>query len=227
MFNNRLTKELQECFALTDYRVALGNLDMVAVGLEGLEVLINLKGAYPELRVGYVYHEDLGYLPDWNGKAISSSFVYIPLVTDVLCIGNGLYRVRSMDRDLIHQCLGLLSDEVLIIGALTDPILVRLLDFYNFNQKRLLLRRPLYFETSSLRDAINKYLHFSSLPERIRVIDTNKINRYFSRLGEQRLMIQVHEEAMAHWYAHLVELLGLKVDDYFDAPRLRLGACVF
>lgn len=227
MFNKRSTKELQECFSLIDYQEALRNMDVVAVGLEGLEVLINLKGIYPWLRVGYIYYEDLGYLPDWNGNLVAHSFSYLPLITDVACVGNHWYKVQAIDTKLIHDVLSYLSREVIIIGAMYDPSLVKLLGFYAFNQKTLLLRRPLYFETSSLRDSINKYLRFSSLPANIKVIDTNKMNRCFSRLGEQRLMIQIHQEMMAHWYAHLVALLGLSESDYFDSPQLRLEACLF
>lgn len=218
---------LEEWLKDQNYQHVLRSLDVVAVGIEGLKVLIHLKGVYPRLKVGYIYYEDLGSLPDWHGNNLMENFEFIPLITDVRCRYQHWYRINSLQPNLIYDTLEILSPEVLIIGALTDPILVKLLDFYSFNQKRLLLRRPLYLETSSLRDAINKYLNFSRIPEHIRVIDTNKIHRYLKHLCGQTFLEQIHQEMMAHWFAQAIQLLGLPDLDYFDSPRLRLEACLF
>ena len=227
LFNFTSAQLLKEWLQTPFYQEILARLEVIAVGLEGLEVLINLKGVYPQLEVGYIHYEDLGYLPDWNGNSIAQSFSYIPLITDVACVGNHWYRVKSIDAKLIHDALYYLSNDVIIIGSMSEPTLVKLLEFYVFNQKKLLLRRPLYFETSSLRDSINKYLRFSNIPLNIKVIDTNRMNRYFRKLGEKRLMMGIHEEMMAHWYAHLIQLLDLPASEHFDAPRLRVEACVY
>lgn len=227
LFNFTSAQLLKEWLQATYYQEILARLEVIAVGLEGLEVLINLKGVYPQLEVGYIHYENLGYLPDWNGNKVSQNFTYLPLITDVQIIGSGSYRVGPVDTSLLYEVLNCFSKDVVIIGSMCDAILMKMLEFYAFSQKRLLLRRPLYFETSSLRDSINKYLRFSNVPLNIKVIDTNRMNRYFRQLGEKRLMIGIHEEMMAHWYAHLIQLLDLPASEYFDEPRLRLEACLY
>lgn len=227
LFNFTSAQLLKEWLQAPYYQEILARLDVVAIGLEGLEVLINLKGVYPHLEVGYIHYEDLGYLPDWNGHNVNQNFTYLPLITDVHMIGNNVYRVGSVDISLVYKVFECFSKQVIVIGAMCDSILMKLLEFYTFNQKQLLLRRPMYFESSSLRDSINKYLRFSNLPANIKVIDPNKMDRYFRQLGEKRLMIDIHEEVMAHWYAHLIQLLDLPASVHFDLPRLRVEACLY
>lgn len=71
MFKFTPSELLKEWLRVDDYQNELTNLDIVAVGIEGLEVLIHLKGVYPHLQLGYIYYKDLGYLPDWNGEPIT------------------------------------------------------------------------------------------------------------------------------------------------------------
>lgn len=209
------------------YPAEVNALNLIAVGLEAFEILVQLKVVFPHLNVGYMYHEDLGYLPDWNGNLVADNFTYIPIISDVNSIGRNYYRIKTVDTNSVHKTLNYLNKDVVVFGALTDPILVKLMSFYEFNHLRLLLRRPLFSKNSSLRDAINKHLWFSKLPSATRVIDTNKIYRYIKRLGDHKLLAAIHEETMSHWFVHLIQLLDLPDSDYFGEPRLRLEACLF
>ncbi|WP_160068230.1 hypothetical protein [Sphingobacterium bovisgrunnientis] len=218
---------LEEWLKADSYQKLLASLDVISVGMEGLDIIIQLKSVYPHLRFGYMYHTPLNEFLDTKGCPILYNFTYIPLDIRVKSLIGDVYSVQYINRSIVHQTLKHFSDRVLILGGLTDATLIRLLDFYNFNQKKLLLRRPMYFETSSLRGSINKFLRFSKLPSHIHVMDTIKINRCLQRLGHTTTMKQLHDEVYAHWFALICKLLKLPNLDMWDTPRIRIEAGLY
>ena len=203
----------------------IANLDVIAIGIEGFLKLITLKEFYPDLRVGYIYHYSLWDFADHTGRSITEIFTFIPLVKDVtLLYGGEYYKVNQMDDDAVFQLLEHTDSKTLFFGAMHDPILVKLLGYYGFNQKQLLLRRPVYFENTSQRSFINRYLKFSDLPANIQVIDTNKINRYLKRLDGIVYMRHLFEEVEAQWMDQIILRLGLPYVDNLDTPRIRIEA---
>lgn len=228
LFNFTDAQLLKEWLKSNSYLQILSTFDVIAVGLEGFEFLLELKAIYPNLQVGYIYHNTLDHLSDVHGNPVLANFTFIPLDMEVKCYSGDYYIVKYLNKDVVLDTLKHLSDNVLIIGSMAaDPILIRLLEFYSFNQKNLLLRRPMYFETSSLRGNINKYLHFSVLPANMRVIDAVKINRSLLKLDGQVTMFKLHQEIYKHWFAHIKLLLGLQVNENLDLPRVRLEASTY
>ena len=213
MFNFTETQLLQEWVCTDSYQELLVSLDVIAVGLEGLEILVQLKADYPHLQVGYIYHESLDELPVANGRYIRENFTFISLNVSIKYLKGDWYVIQSLNKNFAHATLNLLSKKVLIIGAMTDPILLRLLEFYEFTQRKLLLRRPMFYETSSLRGSIHKFLLFSELPRHIQVIDTVKIYRCIKKLGLASNMVDIHQEVYAHWCANMARLLKLTVNE--------------
>lgn len=198
-------------------------LDIIAIGMEGFLKLIELNEFYPNLRCGYIYHYSLWDFPDHTGRSIAETFTYIPLVEDfTLLYGGEYYKVNQMDNLAVFKMLELTSSKTLFIGAMHDPIMVKLLGYYGFNRKQLILRRPVYFENSSQRAFINRYLKFSDLPPNVRVIDTNKINRYLKRLDGIVVMPYLFQEVEAQWGAQIIQRLRLEFVDNMHSPRLRL-----
>lgn len=227
LFNFTDAQLLKEWLKSNSYQQILSTLDVLAVGVECFEILLELKAFYPNLQVGYVYHSTLDQLSDVHGNPVLTNFTFIPLDMEVKCYSGDYYIIKYLNKDVVLDTLKYLSDNVLIIGSMSDPILIRLLEFYSFNQKNLLLRRPMYFETSSLRGNINKYLHFSVLPTNVRVIDTVKINRSLLKLDGQVTMFKLHQEIYMHWFAHIKLLLGLQENENWDLPRVRWEASTY
>ncbi|MGN0003328.1 MAG: hypothetical protein ACI35V_07830 [Sphingobacterium composti] len=217
----------EEWLKSCSYQKLLAELNVIAVGLEGFEILVQLKFAYPHLRVGYFYHSSLNKFLDMNGDDISENFMFIPIDVRIINLSGEAYHIQFLNRDIIHQTLKYISNEALIIGSMTDPILVRLLEFYKFNHRNLLIRRPMYFETSSLRGSINKFLQFSPHPEYIRIIDSIRINRWMKKLGYKPTMLQLHDEIYGHWFVHLKTLLDLPDLELWDEPRVKVQAGLY
>lgn len=227
LFNFTDAQLLKEWLKSNSYQQILSTFDVIAVGLEGFEILMELKAFYPNLQVGYFYHSTLDQLSDVHGNSVLANFTFIPLDMEVKCYIGDYYLIKYLNKDVVLETLKYLSDNVLIIGSMADPILIRLLEFYSFNQKNLLLRRPMYFETSSLRGNINKYLHFSVLPANVRVIDAVKINRSLLKLDGQVTMFKLHQEIYKHWFAHIKLFLDLQENENWDLPRVRLEAATY
>ena len=227
-FNFTYPQLFKEWMQAPYYRQLLNNLDLISVGLEGFEMLMQIKGLYPHLRVGYIYYHSLDTLSDWHGNSVLLHFTFIPMMTDGIAIfQNTSYRLLSVDVNTVHQCLSCLSKDVVIFGAMHDPTIVRLLDFYAFNQKQLILRRPMYFESSRQRPYIDKYLKFTSVGAHINIIDTVKVNRYLGRLGIFVTMPILHEEVQALFLQHVLRRLQLPILEDLQEPRLRLDSCLF
>src|SRR5690606_32989010 len=155
-------------------------------------------------------------------------FVYIPLMTDAEFLYKGtLYHIKSINYNAVHNFLFSLSDNIVIIGAMHDPTVVKLLDFYAFNQKNLILRRPMYFETTSMRPFIDKYLRHSTINDCVRIIDSIKADRYLKRLGNFVTMRFLYDEAEAHYIALVTDVLSLNPVGDLNLPILRTEAILF
>jgi hypothetical protein len=218
---------LEERLKARPYQELLASLDVIAIGMEGIDNMVKLKSVYPHLRVGYIYHVPLHEFLNTDGCPILNNFIYIPLNIKVKSLIDNVYCIEYLNRNIIHNTIKHLSHDVLIIGALTDAILVYLLNFNDFNKKKLLLRRPMYFETSSLRGSINKFLKGSTLPCHIKVLDTIKINRYLKRLRYNTSMKQLHDEVYAHWFIFLSRRLNLPNLEMWDNPKIRIEAVLY
>src|SRR5690606_6089670 len=90
---------LQTCLQRVDYKEILLGLDIIAIGREGLEVLIQLHKHFPHLKGGYVYPHSLR---DEYGEEIDNLFVYIPLMTDAEFLYKGtLYHIKSINYNAV------------------------------------------------------------------------------------------------------------------------------
>lgn len=210
------------------YREILSALDLVSIGFEAFNLLVQIKGMYPHLRVGYIYYAALDCLSDWHGNPIVDNFTFIPLMTDAVPIYNGIsYRVCSIDVNTIYAHLEVFADHTVLFGAMHDPILIKLLDFYAFSQKRLILRRPLKLEKSSAKPYIDKYLRFSKTWDHVTVLDSHKVVRYLNRLDSLLTLPEVGEEIEQLWLKLILEQLDLPVSLDFVNPRLPERSCLF
>ena len=221
------SKLFKELIQLEFYQKKINDLNVVSIGLEGLGYLIELKKVNPHLKVGYIYYQPIdNEFSDLHDSNVSE-ITFIPLITDIKKLTDRLYWIKSMDINLIHQTISLFSKQVLFIGSMTDPILMKLLEFYDFNQFNLILRRPHYFETSSLRSSINKYLKFSSLPQNIMVIDTIKVDRYLKKIEGQKIsMVRLDREISALYIAAIFKFLKLPAITE-NLYRIKLNSCWF
>lgn len=210
------------------YREALSALDLISIGFEAFNLLVQIKGMYPHLRVGYIYYTPLDYLSDWYGNPISDNFTFIPLMTDAVSIYKGIsYRICSIDVNRVHKHLEAFSDRAVLFGAMHDPTVIKLLDFYGFSQKRLILRRPLKLERSSAKPYIDKYLRFSKTWGHVTVLDSHKVIRYLNRLDRLLTLPEVGEEIEQLWLKLILEQLDLPVSLDFANPRLPERSCLF
>ncbi len=210
------------------YCNTLSSLDLISIGFEAFNILVQIKGMYPHLRVGYIYYTPLEYLSDWYGNPISDDFTFIPLMTDAVSIYKGIsYRICSIDVNTVHTYLEAFSHRAVLFGAMHDPTLIKLLDFYEFSQKRLILRRPLKLERSSAKPYIDKYLRFSKTWDHVTVLDSHKVVRYLNRLDSLVTLPEVGEEIEQLWLNLIVEELKLPVLPNLVYPRLAKRSCLF
>ncbi|PUV22528.1 hypothetical protein [Sphingobacterium athyrii] len=210
------------------YRETLSALDLVSIGFEAFNLLVQIKGMYSHLRVGYIYYAALDCLSDWQGNPVVDNFTFIPLMTDAVPIYGGTsYRICSIDINTVHAHLEAFADHTVLFGAMHDPILIKLLDFYAFSQKRLILRRPLKLEGSNAKPYIDKYLRFSKTWDHVTVLDSHKVIRYLNRLDSLLRLPEVGEEIEQLWLKLILEQLDLPVSIDFANPRLPQHSCLF
>ncbi len=210
------------------YCNTLSSLDLISIGFEAFNILVQIKGMYPHLRLGYIYYTPLEYLSDWYGNPISDDFTFIPLMTDAVSIYKGIsYRICSIDVNTVHTYLEAFSHRAVLFGAMHDPTLIKLLDFYGFSQKRLILRRPLKLERSSAKPYIDKYLRFSKTWDHVTVLGSHKVVRYLNRLDSIVTLPEVGEEIEQLWLNLIVEELKLPVLPNHVYPRLAKRSYLF
>lgn len=92
--------------------------------MEGFDIFVLLKSVFPHLRTRYMYHTHFDDFPNESDCPILANSSYIFLEISVKTLIWDVYTLHYLNKSIIHEALNCLSDEVLIIGRMTDPILV-------------------------------------------------------------------------------------------------------